>query len=84
VRNEEVLLGCKKNNKKSIIEISDTGGGINEEIIERVFEPYFSTKAQNGTGLGLYMAKMIINKHIDGDISVENIEGGAQFTIAIR
>jgi len=79
---KEIFITCKEENKKILIQIRDTGGGMREDILERVFEPYFSTKGQNGTGLGLYMAKMIVNKYIDGDISVENIEGGAQFTIS--
>ena len=79
---KDIFITCKEDNARSIIEISDTGGGIKDEILEHVFEPYFSTKAQNGTGLGLYMVKMIIDKHIDGDISVKNIEEGAQFAIS--
>jgi C4-dicarboxylate-specific signal transduction histidine kinase len=79
---KDIFITCKEEDEKSLIQISDTGGGMSEDILEHVFEPYFSTKGQNGTGLGLYMAKMIINKHIDGDINVKNIEGGAQFTIS--
>lgn len=66
-----------------IIRISDTGGGIPEAIIDRVFEPYFSTKSKNGTGLGLYMAKMIVAKHGDGQIDVENSGRGTKFTLRL-
>ncbi len=61
--------------------VSDSGGGIPESIIDKVFEPYFSTKSKNGTGLGLYMAKMIVEKHGHGTVAVENIEGGARFVL---
>ena len=66
------------------ITISDNGGGIEESILNRIFEPYFSTKGkETGTGLGLYMSKTIINKHLHGGINVRNSNGGVEFTIII-
>lgn len=66
------------------ITYSDNGGGINESIIDKVFEPYFSTKfPQNGTGVGLYMVKEIIERHYKGSVRVHNADEGAEFVINI-
>ena len=67
-----------------MIMIEDNAGGIDESIIDRVFEPYFTTKHKDkGTGTGLYMAKMIIEHSMDGDLSVENIKNGCRFKIKV-
>lgn len=66
------------------INVNDTGGGIPSDIIKRVFEPYFTTKFQNqGTGIGLYMSKVIVEQHFKGILGVENNALGALFTITI-
>ncbi len=65
--------------------IQDNGGGIRIEPLERIFEPYVSTKEQNeGTGIGLYMAKLIIEKSMRGKLEAKNENGGAIFTIELE
>jgi len=69
---------------KVLIKIIDSAYGIEERLLERIFEPYFSTKSENGTGLGLYMAKMIVQEHMKGRIFAQNsAELGAEFCIEL-
>jgi signal transduction histidine kinase len=74
-------------NKKNIIiiKISDNAGGIEDSIKDKIFEPYKSTKeAQQGTGLGLYMSKLIIENNFHGKISAQNLDNKAVFTITLN
>lgn len=63
------------------LSVSDNGGGIQSSVLETLFEPYISTKGTEGTGLGLYMTKTIIEKHFEGTVRAENIDNGACFTL---
>ncbi|RLA81599.1 MAG: hypothetical protein DRG78_08965 [Epsilonproteobacteria bacterium] len=70
---------------KNIISVQDNAGGIPKEIINRIFEPYFTTKEQGkGTGMGLYMSKMIIEDNMGAILSVKNKNNGAIFTIELN
>jgi len=65
------------------IMVSDNGVGIDEAIINQIFDPYFSTKSKNGTGLGLYIAKIITEKHLNGSIVANNLTQGCRMSITI-
>jgi PAS domain S-box-containing protein len=82
----KIVIEIKKTDKDyGIIQISDNAGGIPDDILNRVFDPYFTTKDQGkGTGLGLYMSKMIIEQNLDGELSVINDNDGAKFTIKLK
>jgi signal transduction histidine kinase len=68
----------------SVVTITDNAGGIANEIINRLFDPYFTTKGEtNGTGIGLFMSKTIIEKNMGGSLTVRNTGSGAEFMIKV-
>jgi len=84
VTTKEIHIRTYDDNDWVMIEISDNAGGVEDKILDRIFEPYFSTKFEkNGTGLGLYMSKTIIENHLQGTIECENRAKGALFTIKL-
>ena len=84
IKNPKITISTFEDNSKIIIIVDDNGTGVEDENISKIFEPYFSTKDEkNGTGLGLYMSKIIVEKHLSGEIFVENTEFGAKFIIEI-
>ena len=84
IENPKILIRTSCYKDSLVVAISDNGGGVKEEIIDKIFEPYFSTKDYKyGTGLGLYMSKMIIEEHLHGRLSVYNTKDGACFKIEI-
>ncbi|WP_373036374.1 PAS domain-containing protein [Sulfurimonas sp.] len=80
----KIYVTIKDKGNAIITKISNNGGKIKPENLNNIFEPYFSTKDdKNGTGLGLYICKMIVERHIKGTLSVENTADGVCFSIEI-
>jgi len=69
-----------KQGENGCVSVRDNGGGITVDVLDKIFEPYFSTKKM-GTGIGLYMSKMIIERNMNGKILACNIKGGSEFTV---
>ena len=81
---KQIEVKAYMKDERCIIKVSDNAGGIKSDVIERIFEPYFTTKEQGkGTGLGLFMSKKIVKETLDGTISVKNVVDGAEFTISL-
>jgi len=84
IKNRNINIKIYATKSYSVIEVEDNAGGIPGGIIEKIFEPYFSTKSdEKGTGLGLYMSKTIIEQHSLGKLSVSNSNLGAVFKIEL-
>lgn len=82
IENPYIQIKTYKNAATRVLQISDNAGGIPEDIIDKVFDPYFSTKnKKSGTGLGLYMSKIIIEEHCNGILQVYNRDQSAVFEI---
>lgn len=83
--NRIININVFKDKKDVLFEISDNAGGIPLNIIDDIFDPYFTTKEEGkGTGIGLYMSKMIVENNMDGSLQVKNENAGATFFIRIK
>jgi C4-dicarboxylate-specific signal transduction histidine kinase len=83
--NKIINIKSFKKDDYAYIVVEDYAGGIKEDIISKIFDPYFTTKHQyQGTGLGLYICKDIIEKHLKGKISAKNTKKGVEFIIKLK
>lgn len=84
IRDPSVKLSWGRNSFLWWVEVRDNGGGIKDELISKIFDPYFTTKHKyQGTGVGLYMSKVFIERHHGGNLTVYNEKDGACFRIEI-
>jgi signal transduction histidine kinase/TPR repeat protein len=84
VNNPWIKVELTKKDRKSLLTIEDNAGGIKESDIEKIFQPYFTSKeSTGGTGLGLYMSRIIIEKNMDGKLTAINTDNGARFYILV-
>jgi nitrogen fixation/metabolism regulation signal transduction histidine kinase len=85
IKDKKIIIKVFADNKNVKINIEDNAGGIPEDILQKVFDPYFTTKEEGkGTGIGLYMSKTIIEHNMHGKLSASNSENGAVFTILLK
>jgi len=84
IKDKRVFIKVKSDKEYVYIQIQDTAGGIADKDIDSIFEPYYTTKHSSvGTGLGLFVASMIVEQTFEGSLSVKNKDKGALFTISL-
>jgi len=85
IQNKEIDVDIFQEQKNIIITIKDNAGGIKDEFISKIFDPYFTTKYKSGgTGMGLYICKIIVTNSFEGSIDVENLKDGALFKLTLK
>ncbi|MBS4099496.1 MAG: PAS domain S-box protein [Sulfuricella sp.] len=77
----KLVIHLENHDGQGVVRVTDNGGGIPEQVLPKVFDPYFTTK-ESGSGIGLYMSRMIMS-HMKGNISARNIGGGAEITVSV-
>ncbi len=83
-KNPKIKVTIKLGELYAVINIEDNAGGVPEDVIDKIFDPYFTTRHKTqGTGIGLYMTKNIIERNMHGFINVKNSDTGAIFTVKV-
>ncbi len=82
IANGQIHIALEKTDGEATLTVEDNGGGIPEAVLPKLFDPYFTTKEQ-GSGIGLYMVKTIIERNMGGSISAANIQNGARFILSV-
>ena len=84
VTDPHIDISISREDDRSVVTITDNGGGINTDVMPRIFDPYFTTREKTqGTGIGLYMSKIIVEQNMGGRLSAENVAGGVAFRIEV-
>jgi len=83
ISNAQININILDDGKYIVVEIVDNANGIPDDIIDEIFNPYFTTKEDKGTGIGLYLSKTIIEEHFNGKILVQSDKNGTTFTILL-
>ncbi|MBF0317020.1 MAG: hybrid sensor histidine kinase/response regulator [Nitrospirae bacterium] len=78
-----ISVDIEEANNQVVVRLRDNGGGIDQSVIDRLFEPYVTTKGAGGTGIGLYMSRAIVEGKMEGSISAFNTQGGVEFVITL-
>jgi C4-dicarboxylate-specific signal transduction histidine kinase len=79
-----IKIRITKEHEHSVVYIQDNCGGIAPDILPKIFDPYFTTRSPDkGTGIGLYMSKVIIEQNMNGSLTARNIEGGVEFRVEV-
>ena len=77
-----ITVRLSREEQQGCLSVRDTGPGIREAILDRIFEPYFSTRP-TGSGIGLYMSRQIVEQSMGGRLTARNVDGGAEFRVLI-
>ncbi|MDD5286301.1 MAG: DUF3365 domain-containing protein [Desulfuromonadaceae bacterium] len=84
VAEPHISIRITRENGRSVVYIRDNCGGIPDEVMPRIFDPYFTTRPPDkGTGIGLYMSKVIVEQNMAGKLTARNVEGGAEFRVEV-
>ena len=83
IKNRIIFLKLFEEDSKTVLTLEDSAGGVKDDILEKLLDPYFTTKT-TGTGIGLYMVKLIIKNNFKGDLKIMNSENGLKFMIALN
>ena len=82
IEDKNIKISINSDDKFAYISVQDNGGGIDESVMDKIFKPYFSTKNNKSTGIGLYMSKQIVEQ-FNAEITASNSDGGACFSIKL-
>jgi len=83
IKNGQITVKIYQKDNMCITEVIDNAGGVSVEPLDKVFEPFFTVEKKDGTGVGLFMAKLIVEDNMSGKLGVSNTQNGAKFTISL-